>query len=137
MAFDFILGSTGTNWSRGIKQLLPDTPDSTSMGGQQPMPSPPQSPGEDSEAYWAKLQRDMENIRQNVWRGSYPMVLDAGSVANMLTSPELTSEQMAVRKIGILPAPQLGKSDLERWRAPGEADRHSCFHHHVTRWQIG
>lgn len=100
MAFDFILGSTGTNWSRGIKQLLPDTPDSTSMGGQQPMPSPPQSPGEDSEAYWAKLQRDMENIRQNVWRGSYPMVLDAGSVANMLTSPELTSEQMAVRKMG-------------------------------------
>ena len=94
MAFDFILGSTGTNWSRGIKQLLPDTPDSTSMGGQQPMPSPPQSPGEDSEAYWAKLQRDMENIRQNVWRGSYPMVLDAGSVANMLTSPELTSELM-------------------------------------------
>jgi hypothetical protein len=31
MAHDFILGDTDTNWSRGIKQLLPDTPTSTSM----------------------------------------------------------------------------------------------------------
>ena len=31
MAHDFILGSTGTNWSRGFSVLLPQTPDSSSM----------------------------------------------------------------------------------------------------------
>ena len=31
MAHDFILGDTGTNWSRGFSVLLPQTPDSSSM----------------------------------------------------------------------------------------------------------
>jgi hypothetical protein len=97
MALDFILGETGHNWSRGYSVLLPKTSDSTSMGddGQ----ADPKRPGEE-QAYWAKLQRDMENIRLNVWRGPYPMMLDSASVVEMLSRPGEVDEQRAIKRAG-------------------------------------
>ena len=112
MAHDFILGSTGTNWSRGFSVLLPQTPDSSSM----------EEKTTDSDAAKAKIvayirERAKLHAGSELYRQAKqgdPGALDA---IKIMVSKAKAGDPQAVRDVAIMKEAQKDFAESEKHQA--------------------